>query len=181
MLMSLGNNGLTFAFGLLAQTFHEIEPPVDYSLLPRWVVFAIAFAAISVIGLLVWLIVRKTKKAKPPKLPRQRALEELDSIEQLVDEMNPYEFSIRVSDVLRGYVTEQYGLPVTRQTSVEFLERLARNPQFSGDDKTLLEDFLNRCDLIKFARYHATSEDSRLLLDEAIRFVKGGEKLVAVS
>lgn len=97
-----------------------------------------------------------------------------------VERVNPYEFSIRVSNILRGYVTEQYGLPLTRQTSVEFLEQLARNQQFSGDEKTLLQDFLNRCDLIKFARYQATSADSRMLLEEATRFVKGGE-LVAVS
>jgi hypothetical protein len=113
-------------------------------------------------------------------LPRQRALEALDSIVEQIELLNPYEFSIRVSDILRGYVTEQYGLPFTRQTSVEFLERLARNSQFSGDERALLEDFLSRCDLIKFARYNATPVDSRLLLDEAMRFVKGGE-VVAVS
>jgi len=174
-------NAAIFAYALLAQTFHEIEPPVDYSLTPRWIIFAIAFVAFSLVGLLAWLITRKRQKPVPPKLPRQRALEALDSIEQLVDQLDPYEFSIRVSDILRSYVTEQYGLPVTRQTSVEFLERLARNPQFSGDDKTLLEDFLNRCDLIKFARYDATPADSKLLLDEAVRFVKGGESLVPVS
>ena len=39
--------------------------------------------------------------------------------------MTPYQFSIRVSDILRRYVTEQYQLPVTRQTSVEFLAALA--------------------------------------------------------
>ena len=45
--------------------------------------------------------------------------------------VNPYQFSIRVSDILRRYVTEQYGLPVTRQTSVEFLERCsAQSPTF---------------------------------------------------
>jgi len=97
-----------------------------------------------------------------------------------LDQIDPYRFSIELSDILRSYVTDQFGLPVTRQTSVEFLGGLARNPQFSGDEKALLEDFLNRCDLIKFARYDATPADSRLLLDEAIRFVKGGE-VVAVS
>ena len=178
--MTLWTNHALPVFGFLAQTFHEIEPPVDYSLVPRWIVFAIAFGVITLIGLFVWWIMRRSKKPSPPKLPRQRALESLDSIGQLVDRLNPYEFSIRVSDILRSYVTEQYGVPVTRQTSVEFLERLARNPQFSGDEKTLLEDFLSRCDLIKFARYNATSADSSLLLDEAIRFVEGGEQRVAV-
>lgn len=162
-----------------AQLYHEIAPPVNYSLTPRWVIFAAAFAALFVGGLVLWLIARRTQRQKPPILPRQRALEALDRIAQEIDQIRPYEFSIRVSDILRSYVTEQYGVPVTRQTSVEFLERAARSSQFSEEDKALLTDFLTRCDLIKFARYDATPADSRLLLDEAFRFLKGGE-LVAV-
>jgi hypothetical protein len=65
-------------------------------------------------------------------------------------------------------------LPVTRQTSVEFLNAIAAGSLFSPDEKALLEEFLNRCDLIKFARFEATTNDSRLLLEEATRFVKGG-------
>jgi hypothetical protein len=161
-----------------AQLYHEISPPVSYSLVPRWVIFAAAFLTLTILGAMVWWWMRRKKPAVPPKLPRQRALEALDRIEQDVDRINPYEFSIRLSDILRSYVTEQFGLPVTRQTSVEFLERIARNPQFSPDEKTLLKDFLDRCDLIKFARYAATPMDSRLLLDEATKFVKGGELVV---
>ena len=76
--------------------------------------------------------------------------------------VTPYQFSIRVSDILRRYVVEQYQLPVTRQTSVEFLEALAKASPFSEDERALLGDFLNRCDLIKFARYEATTADSEL-------------------
>ena len=57
--------------------------------------------------------------------PRQRALDLLARIETEIDKLTPYQFSIRVSDILRRYVTEQYQLPVTRQTSVEFLNALA--------------------------------------------------------
>jgi hypothetical protein len=160
----------------LAEVYHDIVPPVNYSLTPRWVIFAVTFLALSVLGSLGWWAAGKFRsQPSPPKLPRDRALEALNEISRAIGQMDPYRFSIRLSDILRRYVTEQYGLPVTRQTSVEFLERLARNPQFSGEEKTLLEDFLGRCDLIKFARYHATSEDSRLLLEEANRFVKGGQ------
>lgn len=160
-----------------AQDFHEIAPPVDYSLVPIWVIFGAAFAGLTIVGLLLWWLLRKKPIAAPPKLPRNRALEALDAISLEIDAMNPYQFSIRVSDILRRYVTEQYGLPVTRQTSIEFLSSLTTKSQFSSDDRLLLEDFLNRCDLIKFARYDATPADSELLLDEAIRFVKGGERV----
>ena len=160
---------------LLGEEFHDIAPPVDYSLIPPWLVFVIAFVVLSLIGLVVWWLMRRQKPALPPKQPREIALEELERIRWEIEKVSPYQFSIRVSDILRRYVTQQYGLPATRQTSIEFLTAAAKAPSFSADDKSLLEDFLNRCDLIKFAKYEATVSDSELLLEEAIRFVKGGQ------
>jgi hypothetical protein len=165
---------------LAAEGLHDIAPPVDYSLVPTWVIFAASFIALALIGLVVWLIARR-RKPVPTKSPRQRALEALFRIEDGIERLNPYQFSIRVSDILRTYVTEQYHLPVTRQTSVEFLEGLTKASPFADDEKLLLEDFLNRCDLIKFARYEASTADSRLLLEEATRFVKGGQVATALA
>ena len=166
---------------LLIQNFHEIAPPVDYSLIPVWAVFLASFVSLAFLGLLVWWLRGKFKRSAPPKTARKRALDALDQISDIIDTEDPYRFSIKVSDILRRYVTEQYRLPLTRQTSVEFLEALATNPSFSSDDKLLLQDFLNRCDLIKFARYDATPDDSRMLLDEATEFVKGGEVVATVA
>ena len=160
---------------LLAEEFHDIAPPIDYSLIPPWLIFVGVFIALAVIGLIVWFIAKSLRRPTPPQLPRERALSLLEQIRAQIDTINPYRFSIRVSDILRRYVTEQFGLPVTRQTSVEFLNALRGSSPFSEDEKSLLEDFLNRCDLIKFARYEATTSDSELLLEEAIRFVKGGQ------
>jgi hypothetical protein len=169
----------TPALFVLAEEFHDIAPPVDYSLIPPWLVFVIAFVVLSLLGLVVWWFVKRRKPDLPPKAPREIAIEELEQIRGEIEIMNPYQFSIRVSDILRRYVTQQYGLPATRQTSIEFLTATAKAPSFSADDKSLLEDFLNRCDLIKFAKYEATTSDSELLLEEAIRFVKG-EQLAPV-
>jgi Domain of unknown function (DUF4381) len=160
---------------VLAEEFHDIAPPVDYSLIPPWLVFVIAFVILSLVGLAVWWFAHRRKPDLPPKLPREIALGELEQIRGEIEKMSPYQFSIRVSDILRRYVTQQYGLPATRQTSIEFLTAAAKAPSFSADEKSLLEDFLNRCDLIKFARYEATTSDSELLLEEAIRFVKGAQ------
>ena len=154
---------------------HEIAPPVDYSLVPPWLIYLGIFLGLVVLGLIAWWIRKRSLQPKPEQAPRDRALQELARIHAEMETSTPYQFSIRVSDILRRYVTEQYQLPVTRQTSVEFLNALAQASPFSEDDKSLLEDFLNRCDLIKFARYDATIEDSRLLLEEATRFVEGGK------
>lgn len=159
----------------LAQELHDIAPPVGYSLLPTWVIFVGAFVILALLGLIGWLLRRWLRRPKPAQAPRDRALERLSKARSEIEALSPYEFSIVVSDVLRRYVTEQYALPVTRQTSVEFLESLARASTFSPDERSLLSDFLSRCDLIKFARYEATTADSELLLEEATRFVKGGQ------
>lgn len=160
---------------VLAQEFHDISPPVNYSLVPPWVIFVGALVAMMVVAAIIWFGVRNRKTTRPSQSPRERALEALRQMEGEVESVSPYQFSIRVSDILRRYVTEQYDLPVTRQTSVEFLARLNTTSPFSQDENVLLEDFLNRCDLIKFARYDATTADSRMLLEEAARFVEGGQ------
>jgi hypothetical protein len=160
----------------IAQTLNDISPPVDYSLIPTWAVFVAAFLTLVLIGALTWWFMRwRRRRPKRQQTQRERALELLERARAEINRLTPYEFSIRVSDILRRYVTAQYHLPLTRQTSVEFLESLARTSSFSEDEQSLLGDFLNRCDLIKFARYEATTADSELLLDEALRFVKGGQ------
>jgi len=167
---------LHYSIGLLAaEEFHDIAPPVDYSLIPPWLIFLGVFVSLTIIGLLAWFIARALRRPAPIQSPRNRALAILERMRPEIEKLDPYRFSIRVSDILRRYVTEQFNLPVTRQTSVEFLAGLRRSSPFSEDEKSLLEDFLNRCDLIKFARYEATSSDSQLLLDEAFRFVQGGQ------
>ena len=160
---------------LAVEELHDIAPPVDYSLLPPWVIFCVALVVLVLIGLIGWWIRRRWMRPKPQPSPRERTLDLLNRIGGEIETLSPYQFSIRVSDILRRYVTDQYQLPVTRQTSVEFLAALTRASPFSEDEKSLLEDFLNRCDLIKFARYDATTDDSRLLLAEATRFVEGGK------
>ena len=159
---------------LLAQALPDIAPPVNYSLVPPWMIFVGSLVVLTIIGLAIWYGRRFFRKKQVTLSPRERALAALSEIESEVERIAPYQFSIRVSDILRRYVVEQFDLPMTRQTSVEFLNAIASAPNFGDEEKALLADFLNRCDLIKFARYEATPEDSRLLLDEARQFVKGG-------
>ena len=160
---------------LATADIHEIAPPVDYSLVPQWVIYTAGALGLVILGLVGWWIRKRAQRPKPVQSPRTRALEQLERIEREMEMLTPYQFSITVSDILRQYVTEQYELPVTRQTSVEFLGMLAKASPFSADESSLLEDFLGRCDLIKFARYDATPDDSRCLLEEAIQFVKGAK------
>src|SRR5881396_3635525 len=53
---------ITPAVFVLAEEFHDIAPPVDYSLIPPWVIFSVAFCALALVGLTVWLIIRARRR-----------------------------------------------------------------------------------------------------------------------
>ena len=76
--------------------------------------------------------------------------------------------------LLRLFLTREFRLRATQQTSPEFLAAAAKSPRFSEADKALLAGFLEKTDLIKFARVQATTQDSEQLLEQARQFVKGG-------
>ena len=63
---------ITPALLVLAEEFHDIAPPVDYSLIPPWLVFVIAFVVLSLLGLVVWWFAQRRKPELPPKAPRLR-------------------------------------------------------------------------------------------------------------
>src|SRR6476469_7815265 len=164
---------------LLAENATDIVPPVNYSLVPPWMIFVACLLVLAIIGLVIWYGRKLFRKEKPVPTRRESALGAVNEIKKDVERINPYQFSIRVSDILPRYVMEQFDLPMTRQTSVEFLNAIGSAASFGDEEEALLADFLNRCDLIKFARYNATPSDSRLLLDEAHQFVKGGALVTA--
>lgn len=151
-----------------------IAPPVDVPL-PPWVWWAIGIGSVVALALLVWLVVWlvKRKPKTPPPTPRQIALRALDELRAHVRDTDPYAFSIRVSDVLRTYVSGHFGIQATTQTSPEFLAGIADSPRFSGEDRRLLAAFLERCDMLKFARVEAHGDENTGLLGPAEAFVKG--------
>src|SRR6476660_2761857 len=121
---------------LAAEEFHDITGPVDYFLLQPWMIFCAVAAVLLLAGLTYWLVERWRSRPVVVPTPQQPALDLLARAETEIEKLTPYQFSIRVSDILRRYVTEQYELPVTRQTSDEFLNALTASSPFSADDQT---------------------------------------------
>lgn len=142
---------------------------------PEWVWWCIGIGAVILAALLValgyWLSKRKPK-AIPPT-PREIALRGLEELRAKAANTEPYQFSVAVSDVLRTFVSGQYGLKATQQTSPEFLNSLAAAHDFTHQERDLLAKFLDRCDLLKFARITAREEENGELLRAATAFVQG--------
>lgn len=145
-----------------------IEIPGSFGWL-WWVVAALAA------GILAWYIWRKfsfrESPAKPAVMipPHRKAKDRLRTANELLSD--PYRFCSLVSNVLREYVEERFDLHAPERTTEEFMEELRTSTKLRGDHKSLLEDFLSRCDLVKFARFEPTQQELQSLLDSALRFV----------
>lgn len=154
----------------------DIAPAFDVFPYPTWMLVAAGLVALCILGGLIYVVVRllSNRSAPPPPSPRTIALRELEALRALVRSTEPYAFSIAVSDALRRYVSAQYRVRATEQTSPEFLAAIAESVKFGDADRRLLAEFLERCDLIKFAHIDADAADNERLLASAIAFAQGG-------
>jgi hypothetical protein len=185
LLVSFGLAAITAAPGTPAPAdapeplvIRDIVPPVDVFPYPPWMVAVAAALALAILGVLVWLLVSwiRSRPGPPPLSARTIALGELEKLRARVSELEPFAFSVAVSDVLRTFISNaKFRLPATRQTSPEFLAAISDSKLFSENDRALLARFLEKCDMIKFARVPATSDDNVDLVESALTFVRGGQ------
>ena len=154
----------------------DIAPPLDVFPWPTWMVVVVAIIVSLVLATVIYFIVRRIRNRPPPipPSPQSIALRELRKLQSQTARAEPHEFTFAVSDVLRKYVSAEYRVRATEQTSPEFLVAIGQSVKFAEAERTLLADFLERCDLIKFARIDADSRDNERLLESALRFVEGG-------
>ncbi len=156
--------------GTNATDIRDIKEPIDFgpNLLWLWALLA----ALAVAALVYWLRKRKKKTVIDPVLlipPHRRARERLRAARELLSD--PYAFCSLVSNVTRDYLEERFDLKAPDRTTEEFLAEQRNSPLLLDAHKQLLEDFLTRCDLVKFARHEPTEGELRGLLDAALRLI----------
>jgi len=150
---------------------HDIVGPVWFFPWPAWVVACVALGAILVVVGLVWGI-RSMLNRKTPPTAKERALAALEKLRSTIAGADPYAFGITVSDAIRNYIHEQHGLQATTQTSLEFLDSIRTNHVFTDNEKAGLAVFLEKTDLLKYARAEAGESEMIGLLETAGRLVR---------
>ncbi|MCK9589696.1 MAG: DUF4381 family protein [Terrimicrobiaceae bacterium] len=151
---------------------HDIVGPVWFFPWPAWVVVCAAAGVLLLLAGLVWGL-RSLLARKRPPTAKERALAALDALRSAVAGADPYAFGITVSDAIRNYIHGQHGLRATTQTSLEFLESIRTNPVFTDNEKAGLSVFLEKTDLLKYARAEAGESEMIGLLETAGRLVRG--------
>jgi hypothetical protein len=81
------------------------------------------------------------------------------------------ELYYRLTEVVRGYVESKFGLRAPEMTTAEFLTALARNRSALPYDNDKLGQFLEACDMVKYAAVAPQREDADDALTTARAFV----------
>jgi len=156
----------------------DIKPPVEIS--NGWTRLWWTLTALVVLTLLLlaWrsFLKRVTRASVPPLIPAHiRAKKKLEEALALI--ANPKPFVVAVSDVARAYLEERFDFRAPERTTEEFLRELSGTDLLLPDQKESLGQFLQSCDLVKFAKYEPGENELRALHSSAVRLVEETEPL----
>jgi hypothetical protein len=146
-------------------------PPPSWTRWLPWAGIAAALAGLVAGG---WGLRRYFAAPPPPPAAHEWAAQELGRIEALrLPEAGEAErYHTLLSDVVRAYLERRFSLPASQQTTAEFLETMRRSPQLTPPQQGLLREFLERCDMAKFARAAPPPEECRAVAAMARSFVQ---------
>lgn len=149
-----------------------IRPPVVIPmgwLWLAWVGLGLVLAWLAWRGWVYWRRRRAERPAVPAKPPHVLARERLTDAMQLLDQPEP--FCVAVSTVLRDYLEGRFELHAPDRTTEEFLDELGLSSVLEPVQKESLARFLQRCDLVKFAKDLPSRSELMELHGLALRLV----------
>ncbi|HEX7618976.1 MAG TPA: hypothetical protein VF480_09700 [Verrucomicrobiae bacterium] len=159
-----------------ATDIRDIKPPIEILDGWTWLWQALILVALAVAAFLLWrwLKHRKTNIVLvPPVLAHVRAKKKLAEALTLITQPKP--FVIAVSDTARIYLEERFDFRAPERTTEEFLHELHGTDLLLPDQKESVGNFLESCDLVKFAKYEPGENELRELHSSALRLVEETE------
>ena len=163
-----------------ANDIRDIKPPVEIRSAWELVWWTLGVLLLAVIAYVIWRNWQKRRAQIPivPPIPAHiRAKRKLQEALALIAQPKP--FVIAVSDTARSYLEERFAFHAPERTTEEFLYELQETDLLARDQKDSLGNFLQSCDLVKFAKYEPREPELRDLHDSALRLVEETEPVTA--
>ncbi len=154
----------------------QIRLPLTFSEVAPWALLALGVAAIAFLAF--WFIRNRKenrdifgrqKVVDPPHIVALRSLDRIHS-SKLWQNDKQKQFYTEVTDTIRKYVEDEYGIPAMEQTTGELFSSLAS----CGIDDRLLEgmnELFSTADYVKFAKHSASEAENEEVIPLATRFV----------
>lgn len=133
----------------------------------------VALALLALLAHRLLVRPRRTTPAPPPPPPHLLALAALDALraQALVEHGAFKDFYSALSNIVRRYLEDRFGVRAPEMTTEEFLLATSRDGRVAAQHRRLLGEFLTESDLVKFARHVPTIADSERAFVAARRFV----------
>jgi hypothetical protein len=138
-----------------------------------WVVPAALVGAlvVALCAYAVWR--RRHRRARRRTLTlSEQTLRRLESTRPLMRPETAREFGIAASEVIRDYIEKRFDVVATQRTTEEFLQALLQSSDEAlARHRSLLAEFLQQCDFVKFAGASLAVTDMESLFLSARGFV----------
>lgn len=152
----------------------QMTYPVTFKEVAPWIAGGLLLAGL--IALAVWLIIRYRRRNNPEYIhkdpPHIVALRKLDKYRgnaMWVPEKQKGFYS-GITDALREYISERYGISAMEMTTAEIFEDM-KTTDAPKELLSELKELFERADFVKFAKFVASDEDNAATLPLAVRFV----------
>jgi hypothetical protein len=145
---------------------------------PRWLTGVLLISVLAAIAALVvhrFLTKPRTILQYPPPLaPHVVALNALRDLlaKGWIESENSEPFYIELSSIVRRYLENRFGLRAPERTTEEFIRETVTSRLLSSDHQMLTSEFLEQCDLVKFAKHRPKRVDMQNGYNAAERLVR---------
>jgi hypothetical protein len=179
----------TLPVDTVSKKFYDIKdvatPPfVLWDYISPWILVFVLLG-VALLGIIVYILIRRSQHksiipfAKPePELPlHQRILKELDEVkaQKLWQQGKVKAYHSDITDILRRYIVERFGIEAMEMTSAEILDKIKGYSEAdAGFDN--LKQILVLADYVKFAKFNPLPDENELSMMNAYLFVNNTKK-----
>jgi hypothetical protein len=153
------------------EDIRDIRPPIHIPYGWLWAVYVASALGLAGLAFAAWRWLHQRAQSRR-KLLYELTLEELEAARALMVPRKAYQFSIAVSEIVRNYIEERFQARAAHRTTEEFLhDLLTQSHTALTAHQPLLADFLEHCDLAKFARWQHSVPQMEAMHQSACTFV----------
>jgi len=138
---------------------------------PVWPLVILVLLALAAFLVFIYFKKRRhvdEKPLEPPRPPEEIFTEKLNLLleKRLVEKGMVKEYYIELSDIIRGYIEARFRVFALDRTTWELYQEMrSKKLQRAHVDK--IRDFLEDCDLVKFAKYIPTQKEAEEAYNKA--------------
>jgi len=148
--------------------------PINYFFLGALILALIAGGTYALIRFLKAKKEESEEALVDPRMPWEIAYEQFDELEKssFLEDGQFKTYYSQLSGIIRQYFENKYNIRAPEMTTEEFLWSLDKSHHLTSRQNDTLKQFLNSCDIVKFAKYIPHIEEGKESIQLARKLVE---------